>query len=323
MHRPAMAEPRLLQDAAHPRRVCAHQVHDARLLIRHLPHAVQAVQPGGRQQPDMGQIDDHRPIGPRGLRHCRGQRRATVGIDLAVDSDDRDRVPAPALHPDLDRRVEDHRNSRYRGGFAAPPGRGEGGAGWGRPLPVHRVRAGPPAGAGGEPGAVASVGRPRALRAAVGGAPRVGSGSYGSADARVDDAGMAGPHPTRSAVETSVPGSGAAVRRSHAVAPSRPTVAGLARLAYPFIASVPRRSGGYPVSPVGNSPGGRRDRRPGRRMLDHTSTRCGKGTSGRSSDDGRLLWTTRSLHVLGRRTATHRFPRRLSGVGRDYIGSAS
>ena len=64
MHRPAMAEPRLLQDAAHPRRVCAHQVHDARLLIRHLPHAVQAVQPGGRQQPDLGQIDDHRPAGP-------------------------------------------------------------------------------------------------------------------------------------------------------------------------------------------------------------------------------------------------------------------
>ena len=53
----------------------------------------------------MGQVDDHRPIGPRGLRHGRGQRRATVGIDLAVDRDDRDRIPAPALHGNIDRRA--------------------------------------------------------------------------------------------------------------------------------------------------------------------------------------------------------------------------
>jgi hypothetical protein len=49
---------------------------------------------------------------------------------------------------------------------------------------------------------------PRALRAAVGGAPRAGSGLCGGADACVDDAdaGMAGPHLARSAVGTPVAG---------------------------------------------------------------------------------------------------------------------
>ena len=56
MHRPAMVQLRLLQHAPHRRRFCAHQVHDARPLVGHLPHAVQAVQPGGGQQPDVGQV---------------------------------------------------------------------------------------------------------------------------------------------------------------------------------------------------------------------------------------------------------------------------
>jgi hypothetical protein len=77
-------------------------VREALPLVGHLPRAVLAVQPGGGQESDVGQVDDHRPIGARGLRHRRGQRRATVGIDLAVDCDDRDRIPAPVLDDDVD-----------------------------------------------------------------------------------------------------------------------------------------------------------------------------------------------------------------------------
>ena len=43
-----------------------------------------------------GQVDDHRSIGSRGLRHGRGQRRATVGIDVA---DDRDNPTASPHQP--------------------------------------------------------------------------------------------------------------------------------------------------------------------------------------------------------------------------------
>ena len=68
-------------------------MHEALLLVGHSSHAVQAVQPGGGRESDVGQVDDHRPVAPRGLRHGRGQRRATVGVDLAVDRDDRDRIP--------------------------------------------------------------------------------------------------------------------------------------------------------------------------------------------------------------------------------------
>jgi hypothetical protein len=54
---------------------------------------------------------NHRPTGERGLRHGRGQRRATVGIDLAVDRDDRDRILAPALDDDVDRPAGFHRTA--------------------------------------------------------------------------------------------------------------------------------------------------------------------------------------------------------------------
>jgi hypothetical protein len=47
---------------------------------------------------------------PIGLRHGRGQRRATIAVDLAVDRDYRNRIPAPALHDDVDRPAGFHRN---------------------------------------------------------------------------------------------------------------------------------------------------------------------------------------------------------------------
>ena len=112
MHRPAMLELHLLQHPAHRRRFRAYQMHDALPLVLRRSDAVQAVQPGGGQRLDAGQVDDHRPVGPDGLHHSRGERRAAVGIDLAVDPDDRDRIPAPALDSDSDRRAEVHLNGR-------------------------------------------------------------------------------------------------------------------------------------------------------------------------------------------------------------------
>ena len=85
---------------------------------------------------------------------------------------------------------------------------------------------------------------PRAVRAAAGGAPRAGSGACGGADVRVDDAGagMAGPHPARSPVGRPSPGSGAAVRGPHAVAPWTPKVAGFVPPRLPAIASGSQQS---------------------------------------------------------------------------------
>jgi hypothetical protein len=58
MHRPAMVELRVVQHAPHRRGFRAYQVHEALPLVGHLPRAVLAVQLGGGQESDVGQVDE-------------------------------------------------------------------------------------------------------------------------------------------------------------------------------------------------------------------------------------------------------------------------